>query len=208
MKNLTYAHIAEACAARGYRFFDSGPYDLNVFGVRAANRDFTRDAFDDLIGCAWLDEHSRPQCVAWPATTDPGLTHIAHPQFAEAIAHGTAFIAAGQHARAYATGWHGGGAWRHRALVQVAQVTCHRVKTRDANNIRLEDWPTSRGLYGVNIHHAAPSGVTARVGAYSAGCQVFQQSHHLAALVALVDKQVALGLGRYITYTLFNEREL
>lgn len=208
MTPITYDQVRAACAALGYKFFAGGPFDLNLFGVRGANRDFGRDAFDDTLGAAFLDERGAKQIRLWPATTDPGYTHIHNPQFAEAIARGTAFVAAGQYPRAYHEGFHGTGAFRHKALVQVGEIAVHRVQSRAANIWNLESYPVQSSRYwGVNIHRAQGWGVTENVGLYSAGCQVFQRAGDLDELLALCFLQEKNGFGSWFTYTLFNEQD-
>lgn len=209
MTATSYVQLQRAYAALGYNFFAGGAYDLNLFGIRSANRDFGKDAFDDTLGVAYLDDKCARQIRLWPATTDPGYTHIRNPQFAEAIARGTAFVAAGQYPGAYMEGWHGSGAYRHKALVQVGELAVHRVKSTDPRIWNLESWPVQRSRYwGINIHRAQGWGVTQNVGLYSAGCQVFQIAPDLDDLLALVRLQHAHGFGIYLTYTLLNEIEL
>jgi hypothetical protein len=201
--NNVQAQIAAAYKAEKYAWFTK-PHDLNVFGVRSANRDQTADRFDDLIGCAWNDGTGL-QVRTWAATTDPGLTHLVAPQFDEAKRNGTAILKAGQYRRSHALGFHGTGAWRHEALVQIGPVAIHRDADRDAKlNTKAA---TTSGLYGINIHAASLWRRLDKIGAYSAGCQVFQDHRHLAELIALVRRQQSAGLGAAITYTLFDEAD-
>ena len=62
--------ILERIESLGFAVFDGGSYDLNLFGIRAKNRNAGK--FDDLLGCAWLDGADGWRVRYWPATTDPG----------------------------------------------------------------------------------------------------------------------------------------
>lgn len=206
--SLTYEFVAAAYQRKRYRFFASGPYDLNLFAIRNGNRDFRLDAFDDLVGVAYLDYVSRPCVQAWSCTTDPGLTHITHPVFAEAIRAGAAFIAPGQYRQAFRVGYHGAGTYRHEALIQCAAMDYYRVKDADGNIPDLEKMPRANGIYATNIHHAWPSGVPSKIGNASAGCVVLQRAEDLAALVRLARMQNVHNFGSLVTFTLFNESEV
>ena len=59
-------HIEEA----GYKVFTSGPYDLNLFGIRAP--DSRANTFNDFMGCAYQNENMSWVVEYWEATCDPG----------------------------------------------------------------------------------------------------------------------------------------
>ena len=204
--NITYAQVRRAVEGRGFKFFDAGPYDLNLVAIRNDNRDFETDAFDDLLVCAYLDHDRKPRADVWPCTTDPGLCMITHPTFAEAIANCAAFIAPGQYRGAYVRGWHGAGAWRHEALVQVRRMNYHRVKSATGHVSELDHLPTQWGVFGTNIHRALAAGLARNVGNFSAGCVVLQDAVHLSALLALVTLQTTRGYGASVTLSLILQR--
>ena len=189
-----------------YVVFDSGPHDLNIFGIRSRGRDQSGDAFDDLIGF-FRFVHGQPVALFFPATTDPGLSALRDPSFPEAIRNGTAILKEGQYRSAYRIGLHGMGKWRHQALVQVRPVTIYRDANRDAV-LNTEGVPESMGLFGINIHAASLWNDVARIGNYSSGCQVLQKSRDLRRLIEACGLQVNAGLGSLFTYTLLNEEQL
>lgn len=205
ISEVTYKATQAAYARHGYAFFAGGPYDLNLFAIRSDNRDFGRDTFDDFICVAYLDDRLRQQMFICRGTTDPGLTHITHPVFAEAIRNGTAFIAPGQYRGAYAPGWHGAGSYWHEALVQVRPMEYFRVKDADGNIPYLDACPRQSGLFATNLHHAWASGTPERVGNASAGCVVCQRAKDLVTILTLAKTQDARGFGALLTFTLFNE---
>lgn len=206
--NITYEQIRDVYARKRYRFFTGVPYDLNLFAIRNRNRDFRVDAFDDLIGVAYIDYANKQKIEVFACTTDPGLTHITHPVFAEAIRAGTAFIVPGQYSKAFRVGYHGAGTYRHEALIQCAPMRYYRVKDEDGNIPQLEGATKATGLYATNIHHAWPNGVPLKIGNTSAGCVVLQRAEDLAALVRLARMQNVHNFGSLVTFTLFNESEV
>ena len=63
------------------------------------------------------------------------------------------------------------------------------------------------GWYGINIHRAGSTGTTAKVGRYSAGCQVFQNADDFALMISLAKKSSSVR-GNKFTYTLLEEADL
>tara|TARA_B100001093_G_scaffold178885_1_gene171470 strand:+ start:11168 stop:11740 length:573 start_codon:yes stop_codon:yes gene_type:complete len=184
----------------GYAVFDSGPYDLNLFGIRSPNR--TADSFDDLIGCAYRETADGPWRIDyWPATTDPGADYLKDPMNSA----GTAILATGQYRSAYMIGKHRG---QYEALVQCAPVKVWRDDDRD-NVLDFEGDPVE-GIYGINIHASAQNkrgdARSTRVGKWSAGCQVHATQGGFDAMMALAHKQLeAHPTWTKFTYTLLDE---
>lgn len=196
-----YEAVRALYERRDFAFFE-GAYNLNIFGVRAANRDQAGDCFDDLIGVAYTDDDSARTVAVFPATTDPGVTHMTDPVFAAAKANGTAILKEGQYRSAYVLGMHGRGNWRHRALQQVRPVVVYRDNNRDTQ-LDMISYATSEGLFGINIHGASLWGEAERIGAYSAGCQVIKKGDDLRRLTTLCGRQIELRGWNSFTYTLF-----
>lgn len=144
------------------------PGVLHVFGVRGARPwpeapddgkyylQVTDQAFDNwndtlgLFGTAF---------GTWLGTTDPGSTYTWDPMNPIGAAH----LVPGWYD--YQRGSHKG----HGALVQAGPVTVIRDEDRDGTG-EPQEYRES-GWFGLNIH---AGGDAERVGAYSAGCQVFQ----------------------------------
>lgn len=190
--------IIEAAKAHGYTWHPGKlvkPYDLFVFGIR--NKVAKVDAWDDVLGCIYLDASLTLQCVLWRGTTDPGLSSLVDPMNRA----GCAIVVPGQYRQSHKLGMHKG---KSPAMVQVAPIKVYRDENKDA--VFNFDAPTS-GYFGINLHSPWKDDL-ARVGAASAGCQVFHAKSDLEALLALVKEQAAHGLGDVVTYTLFSDDSL
>jgi len=125
---------------------DDGKYYLQETGQQL-------DQWDDTIGLFGTS------FGIWRGTTDPGAYYSYDPM--NPI--GTAHLVPGWYD--YQQGLHKG----NPALVQFSTVTVIRDEDRDGTGEPQEY--TESGMFGVNIHAGGDSEV---VGAYSAGCQVFQ----------------------------------
>jgi hypothetical protein len=198
-----YRDIAALYARKKHVFFSAKPYDLNLFGIRAATTDQTPDRYDDYLGCAWVDENNLQHVQYWPATTDPGKDALINPRFYEAQRNGTAILVPGQYRAAYELGRFGTGHWSHTALMQVRPVRIYRDNNRDA--ILDFDTPITEGMYGICIHASVLYGESTAIGLFSAGCQVFRAYSDYRECLRLCQQQIAHGLGNSFTYTLFTE---
>lgn len=180
----------------GYIWFDSGEYNLNIVGIRGPSRE--ADSFDDLITCSYI-VGGRWRMHVWPATTDPGRHYLENPVNAK----GCAILAPGQYCGAYQIGMHRN---KYPALVQKGKVRVWRDTNRDA----VLDWGEDLGIagyYGINIHRAAPLGLTASPSHHSAGCQVLSCREEHDALMALVRRAAGIW-GEKFTYTLINASDM
>ena len=119
--------IQLAYKAKGYKFFPSGEYNLNIFGIRNATREAGK--FDDKIGVMYLDDSKQAHVHLWSATTDPGIHWLRNPL----NKNGTAIMVKGQYRGAYKLGIHGrtwasGG---YKALEQVRPMQYVRDNNQD-----------------------------------------------------------------------------
>jgi hypothetical protein len=199
-KLLTSENMLQSIKAAGYVTFESEtPYDLNIWGVRAANP--VSNTFNDWLGCTYRGPDLAWRTDYWPATTDPGRYWLENPGRVE----GTAILVPGQYRGAYALDLHAGS---YEAL-------CQRngpVKVwRDDNKDAILDWggPEYSGYYGINLHRSQKIGTTETVGRWSAGCQVFQRCSDFYALLSLAHKQREYhpSWSRY-TYTLLTADQI
>jgi len=205
--------ILQVLKSKGYAVFQ-GKYNLNIVGIRAANRDQSADEFDDLITCTYQEEDgSRFITKAWAATTDPGAMALRFPEMYNAD--GTAIIAPGQYRSAYVIGLHRNS---YEALVQRGPkpITIYRDADRDLVFEMSED-KKETGFYGCNLHKAGKdsrkiSGVNSRTGkkyTWSAGCQVFKRERDFNEFMDLCHLQIdAHPSWTTYTYTLINEEDL
>ena len=184
----------------GHKVFDSPLYDLNIIGIRSSAEHSTPDTFDDRICCIYRDESDQWITRTWAATTDPGIRYLVRPMNSS----GCAAMAPGQYRGAYKIGTHR----TYTALVQRgARVSFYRDNDRD-DVLELDPATIKSGYAGLNIHRAASSGKTQKVGPYSAGCQVFQEDENgLQQLLELCRKQIKHHptWSETFTYTLIDE---
>ena len=179
--------VLEQVEKLGFKVFDGGPYDLNLFGIRSKNR--TANEFDDLIGCAYLDGKTW-RVQYWPATTDPGTLN---GKLATKNPKGAAILAPGQYRGAYEIGPHGSSGYT--ALVQrCGPVTVFRDNTGDTRLDFNRDTLES-GYFGINIHASSmdPYGdekETTQVSNWSEGCQVHATSAGFRSMMGLCHKQI------------------
>ena len=192
----TREQLLDTLRTLGHPVFTAGDFNLNLVGIRAADR--RPDAFDDLICCAWR-EADRWLFRAWPATTDPGLPFLREPMNAG----GTAILAEGHHRRCWAIGLHLG---RIRALVQVAPMRVYRDGNRD-DQFDLDPQTITEGVYGINLHPAWSVPVAQQVGRWSAGCQVPQRVRDFQELLARCETSSRI-FGNRFSYTLIREEDL
>lgn len=192
---------------KGYVFFDDGIYNLNLFGVRSANREQAADRFDDVIGVAYKSREDGWLLEAFEATVDPGVAHMTQPVFDAAIKDGTAILAPGQYRGVYQLGTHGRGNWRHEALQQVRPIKIYRDRNRDTT-LDMLSYATTDGLYGINLHAASLWRDVEHIGRYSAGCQVVRRPEDFRRLIALCKKQYRHRGWNTFTYTLLDEKDI
>jgi hypothetical protein len=176
--------ILQHIQSLGYRVFEDGAYNLNLFGIRSPER--VAGKFDDWMGCAYRETDDGPWRVAyWPATTDPGAYYLDEPLNVA----GTAILVEGQYRGAYEIGLHRG---KYTALVQTGNaVKVYRDDNRD-EVLDLDPDTTAEGYFGINLHASSQTndgtGESTNVGRWSAGCNVhgtqrgFDDMMRLAAL--------------------------
>ncbi len=182
---------------KGYAFFTSGDYNLNIFGIRAYPG--TVNKFDDIVGVAYK-VNGEWQLKCFHATTDPGLYWLNNLMNVNS----TAILKEGQYRGGWKIGMHKG---QYKALIQNKPITVYRDRNKD-NKHDFDERNTETGMFGVNIHRATPnSGQTStNVDKWSAGCQVIAAKDDFDTLMKLVDKASA-KYGSVFTYTLFNQRD-
>ncbi len=126
-------------------------------------------------------------------TTDPGLSYLKKPINSK----GTAILMEGWHSDIWQIGYHQG---KYKALVQVNPCCVYRDNNRDSV---LNMDPRSRdcGYFGINLHHGYDS---LKVGANSAGCQVFRYRKDLNYLLSILEKRFSHQ--KYFSYYLWREQ--
>jgi len=193
-KDLSFDRLRSALLARAYRIFEKGDYNLNLVGLRT--NDNKANKFNDYFAALFY-VNQQPQCLTFPATTDPGLFYRRHP----ANVRGTAIVKPGQYKGLWQLGKHKG---KYLALVQAAPVTVYRDNNKDD---ALDEADTDTGLFGINCHRANEKTTSQQVDRWSAGCQVLANPRDFHLLMALCQR-AAQTHGDRFTYTLLKEDDL
>ncbi len=191
------ARVRRAVEAKGYTWFDDGqPYALNIVGVRSASDRI--NTFDDTIYVVYRDDECCERVLKASITTDPGH-HYTRVKLLNSA--GAAILVPGQYLRTYDIGRHRG---TYEALVQRAKVRVWRDGNMDDKLDR--GGRVHEGWFGINIHRANSRGTTAKVGRYSAGCQVFQDADAFKAFMTIAKKSHARRKEK-LTYTLLTAED-
>lgn len=192
----TLETIKAALAAKGYRFFDGGIYNMNIIGVRSVQR--RANAFDDELYFIYRDDEGRMNQHCFSGSTDPGTDSLKDPISSK----GCAILVPGQYQGLWSLGFHKG---QYQALVQVKPVKVYR----DGNTDEILDFhPTTveEGVFGINFHRAKAAAASLRVGKWSAGCQVLANPKEYLFAIDLCKKS-AVRYGNSFTYTLLEEKD-
>ncbi len=171
---------------------------LWLFGIRAPVRN--ANAFDDMLGCAYVADDGLWKVHYWPGTTDPGAYYLEHP----ANSAGCAILVAGQYLDTWKIDLHAG---KYEALCQRAgEVSVYRDPSMDAK-LDLDPSTIASGYFGINIHAATqrPGGVSTRVDKWSAGCQVHASANGFAEMMSLAHKQFEKTGRATFSYTLLDQ---
>lgn len=192
-KAVTYEKIKSVMLGKGYKFY-TGPYDLNIVGIRAA--DLQPNTFNDFICILYTDDSGKTKIFSMPATTDPGTFYRINPMNPD----GTAILLPGQYHSCWTPGMHRG---LYRALVQCGSMRFIRDANRD-DKLDLTSGKIINDLIGCNLHHPAADGKLT-VDKSSAACQVTQKIADHDEIMRLVDEQIAHGHGDKFSYTLLDE---
>ena len=188
--------ILDVMEGRGYAVFrsQSKPYNLNLVGIRTADR--AADRFNDWLTAFYrFDGHW--SFFTFPATTDPGLFYRLHP-LANTL--GTAVLKPGQYRGAYKVGKHKS----YKAFQQIGDMTVYRDANRDESIDYREE--TETGVFAINIHRSHEEHGSIVVRKWSAGCQVIQDPVQFEFLMRL-GGAAAAEHGNSFTYTLLEERD-
>ena len=185
--------LKELFDKKGFKFFERGMFNLNIFGVRHSSGDTNR--FKDLICIAYKNREGW-QTFAMDATTSPSSLVLGKKIGTEK---GTAILPVGQYRMMIGT--HKG----YEALVQAEKFTVIRDKNKD--NELTFDGELDTGWFGINLHHASEMGTSKFIGMWSIGCQVIASIKEWKKFWKIVKKSSKI-FGKYFTYSLFDEKDL
>lgn len=190
---MTFEQIRELYKSNDYKFYDKGKYNVNLFGIR--NGYGTVDEFDDILGMAYYDENNEPVVIEHKGTTKPGLYYLKNKL---GNAKGTAILIPGYYAKCWTVGKHNG---KYQALVQSGNV--FKVwRDNDSDGQFDIGGEVYTDVGGLNMHTTSFINYNAKVGAYSAGCQVRQFSTQHLDVMKIINKSVEL-YGNIFSYALF-----
>lgn len=144
---------------------------------------------------------SNERLLIYTITTEPGVYYqtikLLDPK-------GCAVMKPGQYIGSYCLGIHK--SEDHKALIQIGgKIKIYRDNDKDgiAENLGVEE----EGFFGCNIHGAKKLTKTDKIGAYSAGCQVFQDWFSKEEFIGICEQMKGTNGGKF-TYTLIGESDL
>ena len=188
--------VLERMKSLGLTIFESGDFNLNIYGIRNTSRE--TDDWDDALGIAYK-ENNQWIVRQWTATTDLGSRYLKRPINPDG---GAILVANSQYRNAYTIAKHRG---KYQALCQTsAKVRVYRDDNRDAY-LDLDPNSIQEGMFGINIHRSHPTTTVSSVGSYSAGCQVFQSPDDFKTFMSICRKQVKERGWDTFTYTLLDQ---
>lgn len=192
---LTYDKVKAVFEKKGYAFFDTGDYNINLFGIRCT---VNSNKFDDLMCCAYRVD-GIPHLEVWPVTTDAGIYWLEHPMNKK----GTAILAPGQYRNTYKIGKH---LDNYEALVQIGgKVKVFRDGDMDSEH-DMDPATLENGFFGINLHRSNPFKESYNIDKWSAGCQVHATPTGFKKMMGLAHK-AAEKYGNRFTYTLFEIKD-
>ena len=168
----TREQVEATVKAKGYKWFESGDYNVNIVGIRnmeAGER--VTNKFDDHITISYMVDNVWYYEI-FNCTTDPGDDWMDKPMNSK----GCAILKPGQYPKSHKLRLHQG---RYLALGQQNNVTVYRDRDRDGK-YDFDESTVDTGLYGINIHRATKyAGKTSTyVDKWSAGCQVIASNDY------------------------------
>lgn len=197
LNKIAKADFSKILTNKGYVYFSTGKYNLNIIGIRRKGAKVT-NTFDDYIVVEFIDNYNIKTRNVYKATTDPGLKSLEQPVNVK----GCAILVPGQYRSCFKLGIHKG---QYEAVVQYKPVKVYRDNNKDKvydfNSKTIED-----GMFGINIHKAGKSSTI--VDNWSAGCQVFARKEDFEDFMKLAHYQISQGFGKLYTYTLITEEDL
>jgi len=194
---MDYKKLLLAYNWKGYRFFDDGAYNVNLFGIRSKDR--TADIFNDTLGIAYRDEFNQPNILLFKATTDPGSYFL---NFKMGNKEGTAILVPGQYSSCFKIGMHKG----YEALIQSNKAKFKVWRDCDQDGKLTIGGMIYDDVTGLNVHTTSFINEIEKVGAYSAGCQVIQNDKDLQIFLSVIKRSAEI-YGDYFSYTLFDESD-
>ena len=200
--SLIAQQVKRVMKKKGYAFFESGAFNVNIVGIRASEK--KTNVFDDTMLLIYKNKKKEWEVISSVITTDPGEKYLVNPINDK----GTAILVPNQYRGVYRVDIHArnNSRFAHEALCQRGgKLKVWRDNDRDTV---LDHDPESidEGWCGVNIHRSKSSGEADYVGSYSAGCQVYKNSTDFKLFMDVVKRSAKL-YGNSFSYTLLDEQD-
>jgi len=199
--NLTYDKIKDAVLAKGYKWFESDSYNLNIVGVRnSETNDEVTNKFDDKMTLSYMIGNNR-EFHQFDCTTDPGK-HWVENVMKES---GVAILVPGQYRGSHKIRLHQG---RYEALGQQKPVKVYRDNNLDGC-YDFDESTIEEGLFGINIHRATKYAgkKSSQIDKWSAGCQVIAAYNDYMQFMQICNNAKDIW-GNSFTYTLIESKDL
>ena len=199
MSCYSIEQVKTAVIKKGYKWFESGDYNINIVGIRNSSTGArVTNQFDDCICISYKDKGEWVH-RCYNATTDPGkhwIRTLLNPK-------GTAILVPGQYRGAYKIGKHQS---RYEALVQKLPVKVYRDGDRDME-YDMDSKTIQEGFFGINIHRASSTVVSRLIDKWSAGCQVIASPFEFSDFMIKI-KRAGTFWGNSFTYTLIESKDI
>lgn len=197
--DFTILQLKNAMVKKGYKFFESGDYNINIIGIRnSSTGNEITNKFDDLMTLSFK-VNGKWYMRKYPCTTDPGI-HWSKNLLNE---NGVAILVPGQYRGSHMVGLHRG---KYEALRQKSPLKVYRDKDKDMEYDLLKE-NIHEGIYGINIHRASQWGVSKQVDKWSAGCQVIASNDDFAEFMRICNT-ARKKWGNSFTYTLLESKDI
>lgn len=197
MKFLTREQVFDRMRHEGHSIFeaDSRNFNLNIIGIRSKTAKLDQFACQLMVAYKyngkWID-------YSYHITTYPGRRYLIQKLLNPA---GCAILVPGQYKGVYKVRLHNN---KYKALCQeYGPVKVFRDRNRD-EKFDVSIHTIMEGMFGINLHNSPDNQVTTRVGAHSAGCQVFASDKEFHLFMGILYKSIEV-FGNKFTYTLINE---
>lgn len=197
---IGFDQVKNMYAEKGYEFFDTKPYQVNLGGFR--NKDLkTVDQFNDWLWAAYLDEFLNKHFLIFRGTTKPGLTSLSGKPMNP---NGTFILAPGQHRKAWICGFNHANdpAKRYPAYVQAGPGVFSGWRDADQDGQFDFNGKLYTDVSGLNGHRAGIN-ETVNVGPYSYACQVVRDDKEHTIWYALGQRCAELYGNTPLHFTLF-----
>lgn len=190
---MRYDEVKNQIESLGYRFYDSGVFNVNLYGIR--NGYDVVDEFNDVLGICFRDEFNNPVCIESKGTTKPGLHWLKNRK---GNINGTFILQPGQYKKCWTFGEHKSA---YDALIQSPYSEFKGWRDNDSDGELDINGDTYDDVTGLNMHTTSLINDISKVGAYSAGCQVRQDDQSHWVIMAILNKS-AERYGSLFSYTL------